>query len=172
MQRPAQSEYGDYYHLYVSQVPDGNIFDILRVQPGELDALLAGASDDKADYRYAPEKWSLKEVLGHVIDVERMFSFRAFAFARREPAELPSMEQDDYAAATRYADRPLADIVTEYRTVRVATLALFETFDDTEWGRQGRASGFEFSVRSFPFIIAGHQIHHMKVLNERYLDRE
>ncbi len=172
MERPAQSEYGDYYHLYVSQVPEGDVFEILEDLAGEMGALTGGLSEKQADYRYAPGKWSIKQVIGHVIDVERTFSFRAFAFARQDPAELPSMEQDDYAAVTNYGARSVGDIAREYTAVRVATLALFSTFDAAAWERRGRASGFEFSVRSFPFIIAGHQIHHIKVLNERYLDRE
>lgn len=169
MQRPAQSEYGNYYHLYVSQVPAGDVFETLEGLAGEMAALAAGLSDERADYRYAPEKWSIKEVIGHVIDVERTFSFRAFAFARGDAAELPSMEQDDYAAVADYGQRSVGDIAREYTAVRVATLALFSTFDAAAWERRGRASGCDFTVRSFPFIIAGHEIHHRKVLDSKYL---
>ena len=142
---------------------------MLDDQVEETLSLLAGIPPEQADHRYAPEKWSIKEVVGHVIDTERTFAYRALCFARKDPAQLPSFEQDQYAEFSNAADRPLPDLADELRVVRKSHVVLFKSFDEASWTRKGVASGFEFSVRALPYIIAGHEIHHRQVLEERYL---
>lgn len=169
MQRPERNEYVDYYHAYVGKVPDGDILEILEQQRDVFTEFLSGIGEEKANHRYAPEKWSVKGVAGHIIDVERVFAVRALAFARCDKTPLPSFEQDDYAAQANFDERPIADIIDEFRAVRAATLTLFRSFRDEYWTRTGTASGFEFSTRAIPYILAGHLKHHKMVIEERYL---
>ena len=169
MKRPQASEHHEYYGRYIDKVPDGDIIRILEDQVEETLALLASVPPGQADYRYAPDKWSIKEVVGHVIDTERTFAYRALCFARKDPAHLPSFEQDQYAEFSNAASRTLPDLAEELRVVRKSHVALFKSFDATSWTRRGIASGFEFSVRTLPYVIVGHEIHHRQVLEERYL---
>jgi len=167
--RPEKSEYADYYHRYVNRVPEGNILDIIAGQIGETVRWLGSIQEDKAMFRYAPGKWSVKGVVGHLIDIERLFQYRVLAFARLDPARLPGMEQDDYAAAANYDVRALSDIVDEYQVTREAGLALFRSFDSNIVMRKGVANEVEFTVRSVPYILAGHDTHHTGVIKELYL---
>lgn len=167
--RPDRSECADYYWTYIDEVPHEDVMDLYRGQRAASERFLAGMPEVTHGHRYAPDKWSVREVVGHVIDTERVFGFRAFSFARREPAPLPSMEQEPYAANARYDRRRMSDIVEEYLAVKRANLALFESFDADAWGREGVASGVSFTVRTIPYILVGHEIHHWKVLQERYL---
>ncbi len=166
--KPAPDEHADYYGLYISQVPEGDIIERLATQIEETDTLLRHLPEEVQTYRYAPGKWSLREVVGHLADVERVFAVRALAFARKDPAHRPSFEQDDYAAASNAHRRPMGDLLDEYRAVRAATVALFRGLEDEAWGRRGIASGYEFSVRALPWIIAGHELHHRRIIGERY----
>ena len=167
--RPKPTEHAPYYSLYIDKVREGDILEVLAQQNRQTLSLLESIGEEKARFRYAPDKWSLKLVIGHVIDVERVFAYRALAFARNDPAKLPSMEQEDYAANANYDRRPLPRILAEFAAVRAATLALFESFDAEIGMRRGTASGYEFTARSMPYIIAGHELHHVGVLRERYL---
>ena len=169
MERPQASEHHVYYGRYIEKVPDGDITIVLDQQLEETLALLAKVSPAQADHRYAAGKWSLKEVVGHVIDAERAFAYRALCFARKDPAHLPSFEQDQYAEFSNAASRPLEDLSGELHLVRKSNVALFKSFDEASWMRRGMASGFEFSVRTLPYIIAGPEIHHRQVIEERYL---
>ncbi len=169
MQRPRATEHAEYYALYIDRVPDGDVLEHLRAQAqGTLD-LMRPIDDERARYRYAPDKWSIKQVLGHVIDVERAFGFRAMAFAREERAAIPGLEQDEYVACANFDARPLASLLEEFEALRRSHLALFASFDDETSLRRGVASGCEFSVRAVPYILAGHELHHVDVLRERYL---
>ena len=169
MNRPQASEHHEYYGKYIKKVPDGDIIRLLEEQVEETLALLEGIPSGQADHRYAPDKWSIKDVVGHVIDTERTFAYRALCFARKDPAQLPSFEQDQYAEFSNAANRTLQDLAEELRVVRKSHVVLFKSFDEASWTRRGIASGFEFSVRALPYIIAGHEIHHRQVLEERYL---
>ena len=169
MQRPDATEHAEYYSLYIDRVPDGDILEHLRDQRRETLGLLRPIDDERAVYRYAPDKWSIKQVLGHVIDVERAFGFRAMAFARGESAPIPGLEQDEYVAAADFDARPMASLLEEYEALRGSHLALFGSFDEATGRRVGTASGCEFSVRAIPYILAGHERHHLGVLRERYL---
>ena len=167
--RPAADEFPEYYARYVALVPDGDIAGTLS---GQLEATLApvaALSEEQALHRYAPGKWSIKEVLGHVADAERVFAYRLLRFARADATPLPGFEENDYVPAGRFDDRPLADLVTELRAVRVATLALARGLPPDALDRRGTASGGSFTARGTLWIIAGHELHHRGVLRERYL---
>ncbi len=168
--RPGAGEHHEYYGLYVSQVPDGEeVLEALERQIEDTAALLRGVPAARETHRYAAGKWSIREVVGHVLDAERVFGFRALHFARRDPAPLPSMEQDDWARVSNAHDRPLADLVEELRAVRRGHLLMLRGLDAEAVSRRGVASGREFTVRAIPWILAGHERHHVRVLRERYL---
>jgi uncharacterized damage-inducible protein DinB len=167
--RPAPKEYAEYYGRYISQLPDGDVLDIMRSQTKELFEMFAKIDDAKALHRYAPGKWSIKEVLGHMLDVERVFSHRALRMARADKTPLPGFEQDDYVAAANFDGRPLESLLDEWRHLRAANLTLFESFDEVTLMRQGTASGYEFTVRALIWIMAGHERHHLNGLRANYL---
>lgn len=167
--RPGAGEYAEYYGRYIGQVADGPILETLERQLVETMDLLRAVTEEGAGRRYAPDKWSVKEVVGHVTDMERVFACRALHFARGETQPLPGVEQDAYVAAAGFDARPLAAILDELEAVRRASLALFAGFDADTWMRRGVASGYSFTVRAMPWILAGHERHHREVLRERYL---
>lgn len=167
--RPTKGEYRDYYDSYISKVPDGDILDILAGNGEETSRFFKTITEEQAALRYAPGKWSIREVLGHVTDIERVFQYRALIFARGDRTPQASIEQDDLVAGGNFDDRSLKDIVDEFQVVRLAGLALFRSFDGEIWMRRGTASGFDFTVRAIPYILAGHEIHHVSVIKERYL---
>jgi uncharacterized damage-inducible protein DinB len=169
IERPGPSEHEAYYSTYIDQVPEGYVLEMLGTQIETTLQLLASVSPEMETHRYASDKWSVREVVGHVIDAERVFTHRAFSFARADTAPIPGMDQDEYAAASNAALRPLAELAAELEAVRRSTLALFRGLPDEAWTRSGIASGFSFSVRSLLFIIVGHEIHHRKGLVENYL---
>jgi len=167
--RPVKSEFAEYYVKYVDRVPQGDIVAILRGQMKESFALLERVSAERAEYRYAPGKWSLKEVVGHVCDMEWVFTARALCFARGLAAPMPGVEQDDFMAAANFGSQSLAALLAQWRELRAANTVLFESFDAAAWKRTGIASDNPVSVRALVYIIAGHERHHMGILRERYL---
>jgi uncharacterized damage-inducible protein DinB len=167
--RPTNTEYAPFYNTYVSQVPVGPILDTLRLQRESSRELLERVPEEAGDHQYAEGKWSIKELLGHVVDTDRIFAFRALHFARSAPGAIPGMEQDDFAAIAPYSDRPLASIAKELHMLRGANLEQFAYWDEAVLDRTGVASGLRFSVRALLHIMAGHERHHMRVLRERYL---
>jgi len=167
--RPSPDEYAPYYHKYVSLVPAGDVLATLAEQGTAAADLWAGLDEARAGRRYAPGKWSVKEVVGHLLDTERVFALRALWFARGGAGPLPSMEQDDWVAAGCFDARRLADLAAEYAVLRRASLLQFGSFDAGALGRRGVASGREITVRAFPWLIAGHERHHLTVIRERYL---
>jgi hypothetical protein len=169
LDRPQAGEFAEYYGRYIARVPGGNILDIIEKQIDETVRFLGTIDENKAAHRYAPGKWSLKGVVGHVIDVERLFQYRAMVFARNDSTPQPSMEPDDWARGANFDERTLADLTAEYRIVRDSGLALFRTFDREIAMRRGVASQREFTVRAIPYILTGHNIHHFSVIKERYL---
>ena len=166
--RPEPDEYADYYRSYIAGVGEP-LMQALEDETREWRTLLASVPPEKEGYRYASGKWSIREVVGHVIDAERMFSVRAMAFARGDRSHYPSFDENAYAAASGADGRTLPDLTEEFSAVRAATLLLLRSFSEEVWGRRGVASGNEFTVRSLAWIIAGHSRHHRKVLKERYL---
>ena len=167
--RPDRSEAAAYYFTYIDKVPDGDICEILRTQTVEALALFERIPVSQAGHRYAPDKWSIAEVVNHVNDCERLFTFRAFWFARGFTGPLPSFDQNVAILQAGVDQRPWASHVDEFRAVRSATLPLFERLPTEAWDRRGTASDNPVSVRGLAYITAGHVAHHIGLLKERYL---
>jgi DinB superfamily len=167
--RPAASEYSPYYSRYIDRVPAGDIVEILRTQIVEASTFLRGIPNDKTTSGYAPGKWTVRDIVGHVADTERIMSYRALRFARGDRTPLPGFEESDYAPNARASDREMADLVSELELVRASTVALFTGLPADSWGRAGSANGNEISVRALAAVIAGHERHHLAVIRERYL---
>ena len=168
--RPFPDEYAPYYGGYIDQVPDGDVLDLLQRQIEETTDLISGVVPERGSYRYAPGKWCLNDVLGHLCDTERVFTYRALRFSRGDTQTLPGMEQDDYVARANFAERLTADVLEEFRTVRAATITLFRSLTADMLARRGTASDCPFTARAIAYIIAGHERHHIHVLRERYLE--
>jgi hypothetical protein len=166
--RPEPGEYSAYYDRYISLVLGEDILNTLDQQRRQTMLLLSGRDDEDGDFRYAPEKWSAKEVLGHVCDTERIFAYRALRFARGDATPLAGFEQDDYVRNGPFANRPLSDLIEDFISVRRATVSLFRNFDEAAWLRRGVANKNEVSVRALAYIIAGHEVHHRRILEEKY----
>ena len=167
--RPTDDEYAPYYARYLAAVPAGDLLALLERQGAEAAAFLRGLEPARWTYRYAPGKWSIAEVIGHVCDTERIFTYRALRFARADATPLPGFEQDDYVPVGRFDARADASLVAELEAVRQASLTLFRGLPDDAPLRRGVANGVEFSVRALAYVIAGHERHHLGVLRERYL---
>ena len=165
--RPEPGEYAPYYDKYVSLVPDGDILVTLEKQSPETAALLAPHEAD-GDFRYAPGKWSVKESLGHLIDAERVFSYRALRISRNDKTPLAGFEQDDYVKYGPFAQCSLAGLLEEFTSVRKATLSLFRALDESAWARRGMASDNEVTVRGLAYIIAGHELHQRRIFQQKY----
>ena len=167
--QPDANEYAPYYGKYISLVPAGDVVATLSRQLDETLSLLRGLSEEQADSRYAPGKWSIKEVVGHVLDAERIFGHRAFRFARNDQQPLPGFEQDGYVLAANFSHRRLNELAAEFEHLRRANLYLLGSLDEEAWLRRGVASDNEVSVRALAYIMAGHEAHHMRIVRERYL---
>lgn len=169
MKRPAADEYDPYYRRYIEQVPDGPLDAVLEAQMRDTQTLLRGVGAERAEHRYAPGKWSVKEVVGHLADVERVMSYRMLRIARGDATALAGFDENAYVPEGRFGRRPLADIAAELAAVRGATVALVRSLDDVALERRGSANGSPVSARGLAFIIAGHERHHLGVLRERYI---
>lgn len=168
MDRPAPDEYAPSFQSYVDRVPDGDVLAGIERQGASTCALFAKVGEPRADFCYAPGKWSVKRVLQHVVDGERMFGYRALCIARGETLSLPGFDENLYAGNDGSADRRLADVVAEFAAVRAATIALLRGLGAAAWQRRGLANGKPCSVRCLPWLMAGHELHHLAVLRERY----
>ena len=166
---PEAGEYAPYYERYISLVTGGDVVAALSQQLESTLDTLRGISEEQADSRYAEGKWSVKELVGHVIDTERIFGYRALRFARNDQTPLSGFEQDDYVDNAGFGACSLSDLIEELEHVRRANLLMFRHLDREAWQRQGEASGQQVSVRALAYIIAGHETHHMRVMRERYL---
>lgn len=169
MYRPSIHEYPTYFNRYISLVPEGDVLVTLSHQAEKTIGLLANLSEEVSAYRYEPGKWSVKEVIGHVIDTERVFNYRALCFARGDQTKLPSFDQDKFAEAANYKDRSLLDIIDEFGILRRYTTSLFKTFNPDDMSKMGSASDYRLSLGSIAFIVAGHELHHVKIIKDRYL---
>jgi hypothetical protein len=165
--RPEPNEYAPYYGKYVSLVPGGDILVTLEKQLPATLALLARPEAD-GDFRYAPGKWSVKESLGHVIDAERVFTYRAMRIARNDKTPLPGFEQDDYVKYGPFGNCTLAGLVEEFAAVRKATVLMFRALDESAWVRRGTASNNEVTVLALAYMIAGHELHHRRIFQQNY----
>jgi hypothetical protein len=166
--RPEPGEYRDDYGRYIARVPAGDLGAILREQVGATLRLLSPLDEARARHRYAPGKWSVGEVVGHLADAERVFAYRALRFARRDATPLPAFDENAWVPAAEFGRRSLASLLQEFAAVRSATVALFESLDEPSWFARGAASGHVVSVRALGCIIAGHEQHHLAILRERY----
>ena len=169
IRKPAADTYHSYFRQYIDEVPDGHVLDILQSQLSEMQRLLIPIPEERSRYCYAPGKWSLKEVLGHVIDTERIFAYRALRIARNDQTPLPGFEQDDYVAAAEFNQLPWVDLVKAYEHVRVATLDLFSSLSLEAWHRSGIVSQAGVSVQALAWIICGHEWHHVMIIRSKYL---
>ncbi len=167
--RPAADEYAPYYGAYIGRVPDGDLCATLTTQVGETLALIHSIPESRGTHRYAPGKWSIKEVVGHLIDTERIMGYRALRIARGDATPLPGFEQNDYVPAGGFDRRTLADLSEEFAAVRQATLHLLRHFAPEALTRRGTASGNPFTPRALAYVIAGHERHHVEILRTKYL---
>lgn len=169
LERPLAGEYGSHFEPYVEKVPDVDLAVLLESQIEECIQLLSGISEEQSKFRYAEGKWSLKEVLGHIADTERIMSYRLLRIARGDKTPLPGFEENLFVAHSQADTRSMNDLLQDFAAVRIATLSLFRQLDDEAWMRVGNASGHDTTARAIAYIIAGHAIHHMGIMKDRYL---
>ena len=167
--RPDSAEYPHFYAGYVASVPDEDVLTALRDGGREMISAITAIPESKGGFRYADGKWSVRELLGHVIDAERIFTYRALRLGRGDSTPLPGFEENSYAVTAKSDARTIADLSREFDAVRAASVLLFESFPDEAWARRGTVNGGEVSVRALAFITTGHAMHHVKILRERYL---
>jgi hypothetical protein len=169
--RPKADEHSPYYARYIDRVPDGDLIALLRDQLMDTVALLRGVPADREDFAYAEGKWTIKEVVGHIIDVERVMAYRALTFARNDATPLPGFDENSWVPAGNFGARTLTDLVEELQLVRAATVHFAKNLDDAMLARRGLANGQGVSVRALLYIIAGHERHHLALFRERYLQQ-
>ena len=167
--RPDTSELADYQIGYISKVPGDEIMKFLEQQLVGIANLLRRIDEDKANYRYAAGKWTVKEVVGHVIDTERVFAYPALVFSRNDRTTLPGFDQDLWAEHASHANVPMKDLATEFEVVRRSTIDLLGHLDPVAWTRRGTANNNPISVRALAYLIGGHTEHHLEILKSRYL---
>lgn len=167
--RPQAGEFAEFYGKYIELVPGADIVNTLEGQRLVMSQLLGARSEREGNFRYAPDKWSVKDVIGHLSDSERIFAYRALRFARGDKTPLSGFEQDDYVSSGGFSERTLADLAEEFAEVRAASIALFSSLDAEAWQRRGVANKNEVTVRALAYIVAGHELHHRRILEEKYL---
>jgi hypothetical protein len=168
MRRPEPNEYPPYYKSYVELVKK-DVMKELKDQILDIQVVISQIPEDKEDFAYADGKWTIKQVIGHIIDTERILGYRAMRFARKDKTVLPGFDENAFVANSNFHKRTLYDLGHEFAIVREANLAMFRTFEDEELDQFGNANGIDVSVRAVIFMIAGHAIHHLNVLKTRYL---
>ena len=168
MDRPKENEYASFYADYVARVPETDILAALRDQPKELKRVADSVRPDKERFRYAPDKWSVRELFGHLVDAERFFGHRAFCVSRGDATPLPGFDEKLYVSQSSYDSRPLAELVKDFSLLREANSRLFENLDAAGWPREGVANGARVTVRALAYIMTGHARHHLAVLGDRY----
>jgi len=166
--RPIEGEHSSYYQGYIDQVQSDNFLEVLKDALSETVPYLESLPAEKWDYKYAPEKWTIKEVMLHIIDTERVFSYRAMRVSRNDKTPLPGFEQDDFVPNSNASNRSGESIIEEYKALRNSTIQLYQNFSQEQLDRIGTASGFPVSALALGFITAGHEIHHLRILKERY----
>ncbi len=171
MNKPAKGDYPEYFEAYLKNVDEEDPIKLLEDQKKELLNILISLTDDEANYSYAEGKWTIKELLGHLIDSERIMSYRALAIARGEQQSLPGFDQDEYVNGTNFNSRELSSLLDEYQKVRDATISLFKSFEESVYDRKGTANNNPLTVRGVIFMIPGHEKHHIKILKEKYLQK-
>jgi hypothetical protein len=165
--RPAENEFAPFYQKYVALVPESDVIAALEAQADTLAKLRSNAAA-KETFAYEPGKWTVREVVGHVCDVERVFGFRAFTFSRQDRNALPGFDQDTYVNESRYLDVPLADLVEDFALIRRANVRVLRRLRDEQWLMSGTANGKVITVRALAFVMVGHVRHHLQILRDRY----
>ena len=169
LQHPAENEYPEYYRPYIGLVPKGNLVQLLKENLNEVVNLFAGISEEKTYYRYAPGKWSVKELLGHITDTERIMCYRLLRVGRGDQTPLAGFDENDYVKAAQTNNLPMEAIIEDFKAARNATITLIQNLPAQSWTNKGNANGTEITTRAIAYIIAGHQIHHCKIVIDRYL---
>lgn len=169
VKRPALEDYPAYFHTYVKLVPEGAIQDILLEQQKEIEILISAVSATQANYRYAPGKWSLKEVFGHMIDTERIMSYRLLRIARGDQTPLAGFDESPYVENAHYEQRTMKDLLDEYVSVKHATLTLLNGLVEESWDRTGIVNEQPITAGALAYILVGHELHHLNIIKERYL---
>ncbi len=169
IEKPAAEEFNPYYGGYISQVTEPDLLGVLASQPAEVAAVFGSLDESKSTFAYADGKWTIKELLSHIIDGERHFAHRVHRISRGDTTPIEGFEQDDYIATSHAHERTFADLVAEFSELRVANLRLLRTLSESDWSRMGTASGSSISVRALAYIMAGHVRHHLNIVTERYL---
>jgi len=167
--KPDTSEHDPYYSRYIDLINGNDILKTLSVQIDGSLALLRSIPSSKSLHRYAPDKWSVNQVVGHIIDSERVFAYRALTFARNDKTSLPGFEQDDWIRGSSFDSFALAELISEFEGVRRANIYFFQHLSVDEWMRKGKANKADISVRALAYIIAGHELHHIQILKTKYL---
>lgn len=167
--RPAATEYAPFHAGYVSAVPEGDVLALMKKQNGETLRMLGKLTEKKSRQRYAPGKWTIREVVGHMIDAERVFAYRALTFARGDKTPLPGFDEVGWGNASNADTRTLKSLLEEFAAVRATTLAMIKGFGPEQLTRTGTASGHPVSVRGLVYVLTGHERHHVRILKERYL---
>jgi len=166
--RPDAAEFAQFYTGYIERVPETHVLPALEAQPGELRALAEGIAPDEELFRYAPDKWSIRQTFGHLVDTERVMGYRAFCIARGETKPLPGFNEKDYVAQADSDDRSVAEMAHEFAAVRQGHLWMIRRWTPGEWTRVGNANGYPMSTRALAYVMAGHVRHHVAILRERY----
>lgn len=169
IRKPQSSEYNSYYEPYVSKLEDENVLSTLRGQLSSVPDFFGGLSEEQVEYRYASDKWSVKEILNHLNDAERVFSYRALCISRGENKPLPGMDQEVYQNNSRSEMRSISSLIQEFVAIRNSTVSLFANITEEDSLKLGDASGSPVSVRALAALIAGHYIHHIEVIKQKYL---
>jgi len=169
IEKPAAEEFNEYYGRYITQVTEPDLLGVLAAQPAEIAGVFGSLDESKGTYAYDEGKWTLKEVLSHLIDGERHFAYRVHRISRGDTTPIEGFEQDGYIENSYANERTFADLIAEFTELRHANLRQLKMLSESDWIRTGTASGFPVSVRALAFIMAGHIRHHTAIVNERYL---
>lgn len=169
IQRPQQGEFPAYYTNYIALVPEGDLPQFLEIQGKEIMATLENIETEKENFRYAEGKWTTKELIGHLIDTERIMAFRALVFSRGEAQSIPGFNENDYVKAGGFAGRSLASLIAEFKSLRTSNIDLMASFSSDQLAQIGNANGLTVTVAALCYIIAGHAAHHINILTDRYL---
>ncbi|CAM4392927.1 DinB family protein [Paenibacillus tarimensis] len=169
LKRPGMDEYAPFYQTYIDKVPDGPIVEIVKLNSADAAELFNSFSEEDGEYRYAPGKWTIKELIGHIIDNERIMAYRLLRISRGDKTPLVGYDQDDYVLSSHFNDRPLAALAEEFTHVRRSTISLLEGLREHQWNCSGTANNYPVTVRALAYIMAGHELHHRQILSERYI---
>ena len=168
MKRPYKDEYVLYYHTYIEKVPEGDVIKSMDKQIAEVKRLFKNITKKQSVFRYSPEKWSVKEVIGHILEAERVLAYRTLRFARNDNKDLHGFDENEYINQSNYNEIKLADLIEEFCALRTSNVLMFKNFTDEMSLRSGTANGNKFTVRALAYIMTGHVHHHLKILRERY----